>query len=60
MIPLEERRPEKAIAFSDFTEMERQEEQQSFRERRCSIGRISRKGEAGGWKSALAVDQVCH
>lgn len=57
-LPFEEKRLEKAIAFSSFNELKRQEEQYSFREKPCYTEHFFRKGEAGGWKNVLTVEQV--
>jgi aryl sulfotransferase len=49
----------RAVAFADFAEMRRQEQQKGFRERPASPGGpFFRRGEAGGWRDELNAEQV--
>jgi hypothetical protein len=49
-----------AVAFADFAELRRQEEDKGFREAPRSHlgGRFFRRGEAGGWRNELSAEQV--
>jgi hypothetical protein len=49
---------ERAVRFSSFAEVRRQEEEQGFRERPPKAGRFFREGKAGGWKAVLSVSQA--
>lgn len=49
---------ERAVRFSDFRELRRQEEQTGFRERSMRAGRFFRRGVAGGWRDELTVGQA--
>lgn len=54
-------RPEqidKAIRFSDFNELSRQEEQKGFRERPPKTERFFRQGKSGDWRDKLSPEQV--
>jgi aryl sulfotransferase len=53
-LPDEGPRLRKAIAFSDFAELRRQEQENGFRERlRVAAGGFFRRGVAGGWREEL-------
>ena len=49
---------EKAIRFSDFKELSRQEEQKGFKERPTKTERFFRQGKSGGWRDKLSPEQV--
>lgn len=49
---------EKAIRFSDFKELSRQEEQKGFRERPTKTERFFRQGKSGDWRDKLSREQV--
>lgn len=48
----------RAVRFTSFDELKRQEAAEGFRERSDAEGRFFRKGQAGGWKEELTADQV--
>lgn len=48
----------KAIAFSSFDELKKQEERDGFSERMPKAQSFFRKGEAGGWRESLSASQV--
>jgi hypothetical protein len=60
--------PEKiarALAFSDFSELKKQELEKGFREKPPKAASFFRQGETGSWKSSLSPEQVqsiitCH
>jgi RimJ/RimL family protein N-acetyltransferase len=56
-LPAEPARIEKAIRFSDFRELARQEEEKGFRERPQHTERFFREGTSGGWRDKLTVAQ---
>ena len=51
-------RIEKAIRFSDFRELARQEEEKGFRERPPTTERFFRQGKSGDWRDKLTRDQA--
>jgi hypothetical protein len=56
---------EKAIRFSDFSELKKQEEEKGFREKPPKADSFFRKGETGAWRDVLTDEQVqaivsCH
>lgn len=51
-------RIDRAIRFSSFAELRRQEEQQGFSERSPHSGHFFREGRKGQWKDRLSEDQV--
>lgn len=57
-LPSDTARIVKAIRFSDFRELARQEEEKGFRERPQHTGRFFRQGQSGGWRSKLTPEQV--
>jgi hypothetical protein len=57
-IPVDERRLERAIGFSSFDEMKRQESVTPFIERSANLERFFHTGESGQWKAALAPEDV--
>ena len=53
-LPLDAARIEKAIGFSSFGELQKQEKEKGFRERLPrSSGEFFRQGRVGGWRSEL-------
>ncbi len=48
----------KAVAFSDFGELSRQEREAGFKERPAAAGRFFRHGRVGGWRSELTEPLV--
>ena len=58
-LPYDLVRLKKAIAFSDFNELKKQEQEKGFKERSPhSSGSFFRKGGAGQWKESLSPEQV--
>ncbi|HEX9022750.1 MAG TPA: sulfotransferase domain-containing protein [Geobacteraceae bacterium] len=58
-IPHDGARVRKAVAFSAFSEMQRQEEENGFRERSVvAPGPFFRRGQAGAWREELSLDLV--
>jgi aryl sulfotransferase len=56
-LPWDEARVCKAVAFSDFAELQRQEQRQGFRERSAAApGPFFRRGQAGSWRDELPPD----
>jgi hypothetical protein len=49
---------EKAIRFSDFSELKKQEEEKGFREKPPKADSFFRKGETGSWREVLTDEQV--
>ncbi len=49
---------EKALRFSSFEVVQRQEEAEGFRERSPSSSRFFRKGKVGSWREELSDEQV--
>ncbi len=49
---------EKALKFSDFNELQRQEKEAGFRERSPRAESFFRKGEVGSWRESLTDEQV--
>lgn len=56
--PVDEARLAKAVAFSDFDQLRRQEDAQGFRERPLGSERFFRAGKVHGWRDALTREQV--
>lgn len=54
-LPLDEERLERAIRFSRFEELQRQERRSGFRER-LAESPFFRSGRSGGWRSALSPE----
>jgi hypothetical protein len=54
----EAERLRKAIAFSSFEQLRRQEESEGFREKTLPQERFFRRGEAGGWRDTLTTEQA--
>lgn len=49
----------RAVAFADFAELRRQEQQKGFRERPVRPGGpFFRRGEAGAWRDELTAEQI--
>ena len=57
-IPASPERIKKAIRFSNFEEVSRQEKQGGFRERVRADQTFFREGKVGGWRRSLSDDQV--
>jgi aryl sulfotransferase len=57
-VPTDAARVEKAIRFSDFAELRRQEAEGGFTERPDHTASFFRRGEAGAWIDTLTPDQV--
>lgn len=57
-LPDDTARIEKAIRFSDFKVLARQEEEQGFRERPPKTERFFRQGKSGDWRDRLTPEQV--
>jgi aryl sulfotransferase len=58
-LPWNEERLHKAIEFSDFRELQRQEQAGGFRERSVNAsGLFFRRGLVGSWRDELPTDQV--
>jgi len=58
-LPYDETRLRKAVAFSDFSELQRQEKEKGFRERSVRApGPFFRRGQIGAWREELPVDLV--
>ena len=56
-LPYDEARVHKAVAFSDFSELQRQEQTQGFRERSVqATGPFFRRGQVGAWREELPVE----
>lgn len=57
--PASDRNIRRAVAFADFAELRRQERENGFRESpQRPGGPFFRRGEAGGWRDELSVQQV--
>ena len=52
----------RAVAFADFAQLRRQEQEKGFREapRPFTGGNFFRRGEAGAWRDELSAEQVAH
>ncbi|MBD9415030.1 sulfotransferase domain-containing protein [Pseudomonas sp. PDM16] len=48
----------RAISLSSFHELSAQEASSGFRERQAPNGQFFRRGECGGWRDTLSVEQV--
>lgn len=57
-LPDEPARIAKAIRFSEFGELSRQEKERGFRERPPRTRHFFREGRSGGWRETLSADQV--
>ncbi|WP_207459236.1 sulfotransferase domain-containing protein [Azospirillum sp. SYSU D00513] len=57
-VPDDPARVEKAIRFSGFQELARQEQEKGFRERPSRAARFFRQGRSGGWRDTLTAGQV--
>ena len=57
-LPADPERIAKAIRFSDFRELARQEREKGFRERPHHTERFFRSGTSGGWREKLTEVQV--
>lgn len=57
-LPAEPESVARAIRFSDFRELSRQEGEQGFRERPQHTERFFRSGTCGGWREMLTGEQV--
>ena len=57
-LPADEARLEKAIRFSSFGELARQEASDGFRERSANQKKFFRSGTTGGWRGVLPAPLV--
>jgi hypothetical protein len=58
-LPWDAERVKRAVAFSDFSELQRQEKSNDFRERPPrALGAFFRKGQAGSWREELPAQLV--
>lgn len=57
-LPDEPGRIDKAVRFSDFRELARQESEQGFRERPRHSERFFRQGKSGAWRDRLTQEQI--
>lgn len=58
-LPYDGARVRKAVAFSDFTELQSQESAGGFQERPvCSPGPFFRQGQTGAWRKELRIELV--
>lgn len=57
-LPEDPARVEKAIRFSSFAELKRQEEERGFQERSAKAAVFFRKGKAGDWREELTLEQA--
>jgi hypothetical protein len=57
-LPHDAERVSKAIRFSSFDELSRQEADRGFRERPQHAERFFRRGTSGGWRDTLTAEQV--
>lgn len=57
-LPDDPERVGKAIRFSDFSELARQEAEKGFRERPAGAAQFFRRGQSGDWRSRLSTSQV--
>jgi hypothetical protein len=58
-LPLEPARLKKAVEFSSFNELQKQEREKGFRERPTKAsGGFFRQGKVGGWREELSPEQV--
>jgi hypothetical protein len=57
-IPVDAERLERAIRFSSFDEMRRQESETPFVERSANLDRFFHTGETGQWKDALSPEDI--
>jgi len=57
-LPYDEARLKKAVFFSEFNELKKQEQEKDFIERSWASGAFFRKGEVGQWKVALTPEQI--
>ena len=57
-LPCDSERLDKALRFSTFDELARQEKARGFRERPVEMGHFFRRGGSGTWRRQLSPDQV--
>jgi aryl sulfotransferase len=57
-LPCEPKRVRQAMDYSDLKELQRQEQNQGFRERPTKAKRFFREGTCGGWRQELTLKQV--
>lgn len=57
-MPKDPQRIEKAIRFSAFSELSRQEAEKGFYERPQHTARFFQQGKSGGWREQLTAEQV--
>lgn len=57
-LPAEREAVERALRFSDFAELQRQEQQRGFREKPSGMASFFRKGRVGAWRDRLSDAQA--
>ena len=57
-LPDDRERVARAVRFSDFAELRRQEAEKGFRERPPKVGTFFRQGQSGNWRETLSDEQV--
>src|SRR5699024_3195129 len=57
-VPVEDERLDRAVRFSSFGEMQRQETEAPFAEKSAHIERFFHSGRTGQWKDGLAPDDA--
>lgn len=57
-LPNDPDRVQKAISFSDFKELNRQENQEGFNERPTKTPKFFRQGKSGSWQQSLTSQQI--
>lgn len=57
-VPVDAERVERAVRFSSFDEMKRQESVTPFIERSANLERFFHTGEAGQWETVLSIEDV--
>jgi aryl sulfotransferase len=58
-LPWDKERIDRAVAFSDFSELQRQEKTNNFLERPTNaLGQFFRRGQSGGWREELPANLV--
>ncbi|MFM2484971.1 GNAT family N-acetyltransferase [Celerinatantimonas yamalensis] len=57
-LPTDPVRIKQAIAFSDFKELSRQEQEKGFKERPAKASLFFRQGQSGDWQNKLSAEQI--